>query len=93
MLCILDTFIQGILAEFDKPICLLFCEITINTIICKLNSPQYNALDDLLPPIVTLFGVSHLGNRAKSVQECLLILISIVAPYAPKVPTLRKKYL
>ena len=45
------------------------------------------------PPIVTLFGVSHLGNMAKSVQECLLILISLVAPYAPKVPTLRKKYL
>ena len=43
------------------------------------------------PSIVALFGVSHLGNRAKSVQECLLILISLVAPYAPKVPTLRKK--
>ena len=61
--------------------------------ICKLNSPRYNALDDLWPPIVTLFGGSHLGNRAKSVQECLLILISLVAPYAPKVPTLPKKYL
>ena len=40
---------------------------------------------------MTLFGVYYLGNRAKSVQECLLILISLVAPYAPKVPTLRKK--
>ena len=39
---------------------------------------------------MTLFGASHLGNRAKSVQECLLILISLVAPYASKVPTLRK---
>ena len=40
---------------------------------------------------MTLFGVSHLGNRVKSVQEPLLILISLVAPYAPKVPTLRQK--
>ena len=49
MLCILDAFIQEMLAEFDKPICLLFCEIhvTINTFFFKLNSPQYNALDDL----------------------------------------------
>ena len=31
MLCILDAFIQGMLAEFDKPICPLFCEININT--------------------------------------------------------------
>ena len=31
MLCILDAFIQGMLAEFDKPICLLFFEININT--------------------------------------------------------------
>ena len=60
---------------------------------CKLNSPQYNALDDLWPPFVTLFGFFHLGNRAKWVQEWLLILISLVAPYAPKVPTLLKKYL
>ena len=42
---------------------------------------------------MALFGVSHLGNRAKSVQECFIILISLVAPYAPKVPTLRKNYL
>ena len=35
MLCILDAFIQGMLAEFDKPICLLFCEININTKISK----------------------------------------------------------
>ena len=31
MLCILDAFIQGMLAEFAKLICLLFCEININT--------------------------------------------------------------
>ena len=30
MLCILDAFIQGMLAEFNKPISLLFCEININ---------------------------------------------------------------
>ena len=42
-------------------------------------------------PDCDLIGCFHLGNRAKSAQECLLILISLVAPYAPKVPTLRKK--
>ena len=31
MLFILDAFIQGMLAEFDIPICHLFCEININT--------------------------------------------------------------
>ena len=31
MLFILDAFIQGMLAEFDKPISPLFCEININT--------------------------------------------------------------
>ena len=31
MLFILDAFIQEMLAEFDKPICRLFCEIDINT--------------------------------------------------------------
>ena len=31
MLFILDAFIQGMLAEFDKPICRLFCEINIYT--------------------------------------------------------------
>ena len=31
MLCILDAFIQGMLAGFDKLICLLFCEINMNT--------------------------------------------------------------
>ena len=31
MLCILDAFIQEMLAAFDKPICFLFCEISINT--------------------------------------------------------------
>ena len=30
-LCKLATFIAGILAEFDKPICLLFLEMNINT--------------------------------------------------------------
>ena len=35
MLCILDAFIQGMLAKFDKLICLLFCEININTKIAK----------------------------------------------------------
>ena len=39
---------------------------------------------------MTLFKVSHLGNTAKSVKECLLILISLVALYAPKVPILIK---
>ena len=40
-----------------------------------------------LTPILTLYEVTQLGNRAKSVQECLQILISLVAPYAAKVPT------
>ena len=31
MLCILDAVLQGMMAEFDKPICLLFCEIDTNT--------------------------------------------------------------
>ena len=31
--------------------------------------------------------VAQLGNRAKSVQECLWISIRLVAPYAAKVPT------
>ena len=31
MHCIFDALIQGMLAEFDKPIRLLFCEININT--------------------------------------------------------------
>ena len=35
MLCILDALIQGMLAKFDKLICLLFCEININTKIAK----------------------------------------------------------
>ena len=30
MLCILGAFMQGMFAEFDKPICLLFCEINVN---------------------------------------------------------------
>ena len=36
MLFILDEFIQGMLAEFDKPICRLFCEINMNTKIAKI---------------------------------------------------------
>ena len=40
-----------------------------------------------LTPILTLYEVTQLGNRAKSVQERLRILISIVAPYAAEVPT------
>ena len=31
MLCKLDELIPGMLAEFDKPICFLFCEINITT--------------------------------------------------------------
>ena len=31
MLCKMDAFIPGMLAEFDKTICFLFCEININT--------------------------------------------------------------
>ena len=31
MLFISDAFIQGMLADFDKPISRLFCEIDINT--------------------------------------------------------------
>ena len=40
-----------------------------------------------LTPILTLYEVSQLGNRAKSVQECLWISISLVATYAAKAPT------
>ena len=40
-----------------------------------------------LTPILTLYEVTQLGNRAKSVQECLRISIRPVAPYAAKVPT------
>ena len=40
-----------------------------------------------LTPILTLYEVTKLGNRAKSVQECLQKSIRLVAPYAAKVPT------
>ena len=36
---------------------------------------------------LTLHEVSQLGNRTKSVQECLLMSIGLAAPYSAKVPT------
>ena len=40
-----------------------------------------------LTPILTFTEVIKLGNRAKSVQECLLISKTFVGPYSAKVPT------
>ena len=37
--------------------------------------------------MLTLYEVTQLGNRAKSVQECLLISIILVAPYSTNRPT------
>ena len=39
-----------------------------------------------LAPSLTLYAVTQLGNRAKSVQECLLISIILVAPYSTNMP-------
>ena len=39
----------------------------------KYSSPQL-----IFGPDCYLYGVCHLGNRSKSVKECLLILISLV---------------
>ena len=41
----------------------------------------------LLAPILILYEVTHLGNWTKSVQECLLMSISLVAPYSAEVHT------
>ena len=39
-----------------------------------------------LSPILTLYEVTKLGNRAKSVQECLLLSIILVASYSTNMP-------
>ena len=55
------------------------------TIRCTLNCTWWP-----LAPSLTLHEVNELGNRAKSVQECLLISVILVAPYSTNMHTNHK---
>ena len=73
-------------ADIGKPSCLLFRKrhthpkvISQTTILKCTRWP--------LTPISTLLEVTQLGNRTKSVQECLRMSISLVSPYSAKVLT------
>ena len=76
---------SGMFADIEKTSCPLFRKSAQNPKITSQISTLKCTWWPLIP-ILTLYEVTQLGNQMESVQECLLMLISLVAPYFAKVP-------